>query len=269
MAQEDDPNEPVDPLALGQAAASQLGGEWQLDIIEEFPEELAPEATNEESAAEHTPAAQEAPAAPVPTPAVPDTKPRVASPTRGLLGSIRPPAASNEVPPSPEQLIEAMLFVGGHPLAAEVACAAIRGLTPERFQTAVAALNKRYRDQARPYLIEARDDGFVLSVRPAYRSLCEKLFGGPREARLSQPALDVLSVVAYRQPLSKAEADTVRGTDSGPALRQLVRLGLIAVQHRADSTGREVRYGTTPRFLQVFGLKSLDELPRLGDAQPV
>jgi segregation and condensation protein B len=162
-----------------------------------------------------------------------------------------------------------MLFVGGHPLAASVACAAIRGLTPERFQTAIDTLNKRYREQWRPYTIESRDDGFVLVIRPAYRNLRERLFGGPRETRLSQPALDVLSVVAYRQPIGKAELDAMRGTDSGAVLRQLVRLGLIAVQHRADATAREVRYGTTPRFLQVFGLASLDELPRLGDSQQV
>ena len=109
----------------------------------------------------------------------------------------------------------------------------------------------------------------VLTVRPAYKNLRERLFGGPREARLSQPALDVLSVVAYRQPVGKAEVDAIRGTDSGATLRQLVRLGLVAVQHRADSAGREVRYGTTPRFLQLFGLDSLDELPRLGDPTQV
>ena len=109
----------------------------------------------------------------------------------------------------------------------------------------------------------------MLHVRPAYRNLRERLFGGPREARLSQPALDVLSVVAYRQPVGKGEVDAIRGTDSGATLRQLVRLGLVVVQHRAEATVREVRYGTTPRFLQVFGLGSLDELPRLGSAEGV
>ena len=162
-----------------------------------------------------------------------------------------------------------MLFVGGHPLTATVASTAVRGLTAERFHEAITSLNKRYCDQRRPYTIESRDDGFVLAVRPAYRNLRERLFSGPRETRLSQPALDVLSVIAYRQPVGKVEVDAVRGTDSGPTLRQLVRLGLVTVQHRAEAAVREVRYGTTPRFLQVFGLISLDELPRLGDAQQV
>ncbi|MBM3978965.1 MAG: SMC-Scp complex subunit ScpB [Planctomycetes bacterium] len=233
-----------DPLALARVAAAQLGGEWQVDSFDEPPAES-------EEFGERSEEKEEPPeAASLPTPH-------------------SPPLTVPEVPPSPEQLIEAMLFVGGHPLATEVACSAVRGLTPERFQLAIDALNRRYREQWRPYSIEARADGFVLVARPAYRNLRERLFGGPRETRLSQPALDVLAVVAYRQPVGKAEIDAIRGTDSGPTLRQLIRLGLVAVQHRADATGREVRYGTAPRFLQVFGLDSLDELPRLGDAAQV
>jgi segregation and condensation protein B len=242
------PSEPADPLALGQAAASQLGGEWQVDAFEEVPQQESGDRDQESEAASQ--------------------EPEVRNTATGT--SLTPDAClpTPELPPSPEQLVEAMLFVGGHPLTAEVACAAIRGLTPERFQMAIDALNRRYRDQWRPYAIESRE-GFVLVVRPAYRNLRERLFGGPRETRLSQPALDVLSVIAYRQPVGKAEVDAIRGTDSGATLRQLVRLGLIAVQHRADASGREVRYGTTPRFLDVFGLASLDELPRLGDSSQV
>jgi segregation and condensation protein B len=243
-------SDPADPLALGRIAASQLGGDWQFDAF--IDEEIG---DKEQETGDGN---QQASAS-----LIPNSR----SPTPKLFPDSCLPAP--DLPPSPEQLIEAMLFVGGHPLAAEVACSAIRGLTPERFQAAIDALNKRYREQWRPYTIEARDDGFVLVVRPAYRNLRERLFGGPRETRLSQPALDVLSVVAYRQPVGKAELDAMRGTDSGAVLRQLVRLGLIAVQHRAEATGREVRYGTTPRFLQVFGLTSLDELPRLGDSQQV
>ncbi len=199
---------------------------------------------------------------------------------KGLIGSQEPGVRGQEnpalptpnsqlptpdLPPSPEQIIEAMLFVGGHPLTAAAACSAIRGLTAERFLAAVETLSRRYRHERRPYGIQPRDNGFVLAVLPAYRTLGERLFGGPRETRLSQPAVDVISVVAYRQPVGKAEVDAIRGTDSGAILRQLVRLGLVAVQHRAEAGIREVRYGTTPRFLRVFGLASLDELPRLGD----
>lgn len=219
-----------------------LSGDWQLDAEPELEPIVEPDEQGES-------ALQEIPARMADAPRLPELVP--------------------EVPPSPEQLIEAMLFVGGPPLAAETVCAAIRGLTVERFHAAIDTLTRYYRQQRRPYSIQPRDDGFVLAVLTAHRGLRERLFGGPREARLSQPALDVLSVVAYRQPVGKAEVDAARGTDSGATLRQLIRLGLIAVQHRAEAGLREVRYGTTLRFLRVFGLGSLDELPRLGDAAQV
>jgi segregation and condensation protein B len=132
----------------------------------------------------------------------------------------------------------------------------------------VDLLNRRYRAQRRPYAIEARDGGFVLALLPGYRAVRERVFGGPREARLNQSSLDVLAVIAYRQPVGKAEVDAVRGMDSGGLLRQLVRLGLVAVRQRADADGKEVLYGTTPRFLQVMNLNSPDDLPRLGDTRP-
>jgi segregation and condensation protein B len=95
----------------------------------------------------------------------------------------------------------------------------------------------------------------------------EKLYGGQREARLSTAAIDVLALVAYRQPATKAEIDSLRGADSAGLLRQLVRRGLIQVVYRADAAQREVSYGTTPRFLEWFGLQSLDDLPRTQDLQ--
>ncbi len=176
---------------------------------------------------------------------------------------------SDVVPPDPEQIIEAMLFVGGPPLTAGAACAAVRGLAPEEFLAAIEGLNRRYRSQRRPYSIRPKEEGFTLGILPAYRNLRERLFGGPKEARLSQSALDVLAIVAYQQPVSKSDLDSVRGADSGSLLRQLVRLGLVVVQHRAEAANTEVRYGTTPRFLSLFGLRSLDELPRLGDTNPL
>lgn len=226
------------PLELGQAAAARLGGEWELDA-----EVLEPDA-------------EEVP---------------VAAPELPRIIPIRPKPAdeSESPPPNPEQIIEAMLFVGGHALTAAAARSAMRGLTTERFQEAIDSLNRRYRKQGRPYTIQPRDSGYVLAILPALRHLRERLFGGPREARLTQAAIDVLSVIAYRQPVGKTEIDSIRGVDSGGVLRQLVRFGLIAVQHRAESESREVRYGTTARFLTNLGISSLEELPRLGETAQV
>jgi segregation and condensation protein B len=162
----------------------------------------------------------------------------------------------------PVQILEAALFVGGPPLAVDTFAAAVK-VPAELVHAGIDALNTRYDAQRRPYRITPREGGYVLAVRPQYRSLREKLFGGPREARLSQNALDVLALVAYQQPMSKAEIDAVRGHDSGGVLRQLVRLGLVNLRRGGDA--EPGGYSTTPRFLDLFHLTSLDDLPRLGE----
>jgi segregation and condensation protein B len=182
-------------------------------------------------------------------------------------GAANEEAASQAAPPSPARIIEALLFVGGLPLTQVRAGEIIRGLTAEQFEQALAALNHDYRRQGRPYAIHAQGQGYVLALRPRYRSVLEKLFGTTREARLSTAAVDVLALVAYRQPATKQEIDSLRGVESGAVLRQLVRRGLITVVHRADAAQREVSYGTTPRFLELFGLSSLEDLPRTQDLQ--
>jgi segregation and condensation protein B len=170
-------------------------------------------------------------------------------------------------PPPLVRIVEALLFVGGEPLSAERACAAMRGLTTEEFAKAVDQLNHEYRLQERPCFIEPQGNGYVLGLRPRFQPIREKLFGSTRQVRLSSVALDVLALVAYRQPATKAEIDSLRGVDSGSVLRQLVKRGLVTVVQRGDSIQREVAYGTTTRFLELFHLKSLDELPRTQDLQ--
>lgn len=230
----DDPS----PLELAQAAAADLGGaDWQLDAEPEPVPEPEPE-----------------PAAPEP-----------AATALAPQSFFRPPPAE-DTPPGVTPIVEAMLFTGGPPLTADRAMTAVRGLTPDAFREAVDALAKKYRNQRRPYAVRPRGDGFVLAARPEFRAVKDRLHGGPREARLSPPALDVLSLVAYRQPVPKADVDALRGADSGPHLRQLVRLGLIAAgRGGARPDGRAAGYATTPRFLDLFGLTSLDDLPRLAD----
>jgi segregation and condensation protein B len=176
-------------------------------------------------------------------------------------------AETPAAPLSPKRIIEALLFVGGAPLTAVRAADAIRGLTPAQFQEAIAELNRAYRTQGRPYSIQPRDRGYILGLRQQYRGVVDNLFGSTREARLSVAAVDVLALVAYRQPATRQEIDSLRGADSAALLRQLVRRGLIAVVHRGDAAQKEVAYGTTQRFLDLFGLKSLEDLPQTQDLQ--
>ena len=160
-----------------------------------------------------------------------------------------------------------LLFVGGIPLTAKRVSEVIRGFSPEQLTQTLDTLNAAYRRQQRPYAIVPQGDGYVLALRPNFQGVLEKVYGGQREARLSMAAIDVLALVAYRQPATKAEVDSLRGADSASLLRQLVRRGLVQVAYRADAEQREVSYGTTARFLEWFGLHSLDDLPRTQDLQ--
>jgi len=191
----------------------------------------------------------------------------VDAPTDGGVVAPPPAAAAEVVPPGPRQIVEAFLFIGGPPLTAARAGQVIRGLSEAQFLEIIADLNRDYRDQGRPYLVQPREQGHVLTLRPKYHPVREKLYGTAREARLSPAAVDVLALVAYRQPASKPEIDSLRGAESGSLLRQLVRRGLIAIANRGDADRKEVAYGTTTRFLELFGLSSLDDLPQTQDLQ--
>jgi segregation and condensation protein B len=194
---------------------------------------------------------------------VPPTEPAAGTNGSGAAAAPREPTA----PPPVHRLVEALLFVGGAPLTSERACETIRGLTADQFRQAIEALNRTYRQQGRPYRAQVQGRGYILALQSRYRPVLEKLYGGIRAARLSPQAIDVLALVAYRQPATKQEIDSLRGADSGSLLRQLVRRGLVAVVHRGDSAQREVTYGTTPRFLELFRLRSLDDLPQTQDLQ--
>src|SRR5207244_3290827 len=99
------------------------------------------------------------------------------------------------IPPSPMRILEALLFVGGSPLTAQRAGEIVRGFSAEQFTESIDTLNRAYRRQNRPYAIVAQDNGYVLKLRPKYNGMFEKLHAGPREARLSTPAIDVLALV--------------------------------------------------------------------------
>jgi segregation and condensation protein B len=169
-----------------------------------------------------------------------------------------------ESPPSPTRIVEALLFVGGWPLTPERTREIVRNLQPDQFAKIIDDLNRDYRRQGRPYVVQTSDEGCTLTLKPQFRAVKERLAGSPREARMTPHALDVLSLVAYRQPVTRADIDDLRGTDSRNQLQQLVRLGLIAVTQTAEG---EAAFSTTARFLELFGLTDLADLPRTGDLQ--
>jgi segregation and condensation protein B len=183
------------------------------------------------------------------------------------LADLPEPASEESTAPPPlPRIIEALLFVGGAPLSGERACEQIRGLTPAQFHQTIDQLNRDYRAQARPYRIQPKEQGFELTLQSRFRPVLDRLYGSMREARLSPAALDVLALVAYRQPVTRQEVENLRGVECASVLRHLVRFGLIALQRGQGQPG-DVCYTTTAKFLQMFQLRSLEDLPRTQDLQ--
>lgn len=180
-------------------------------------------------------------------------------------------AAEESCPISPRSILEAMLFVGhprNEPLTSSHVSSLMRGVRPEEVDEAVRELNEQYLADGSPYCIESVGPGYRLSIHPEFGSLRERFLGRVREARLSQQAIDVLAVVAYNQPLSREQVDKLRGKPSGSLLAQLVRRDLLKVERATDGT-RQLIYATTERFLDLFGLDSLKDLPHSQDPDRV
>src|SRR5207245_252696 len=110
--------------------------------------------------------------------------------------------------------------------------------------------------------------GFQLLTRPQFHPWLARLRQAGNEVRLSGPARETLAIVAYRQPIMRADIEAIRGVQCGEVLRQLMEKGLIRIAGRHDSLGRPVLYGTTKKFMQVFGLKSLRDLPLVNALRP-
>ena len=181
------------------------------------------------------------------------------------LAARRAAAASPEQPPAvlPRQILEACLFVGGDALTAKKLSGVLRGeFSIEYLERELDELNTLYTSEGRPYEIRLGDGGYRLTLRDDFERIRNKAYGlGPKEVRLSQEALEVLAVVAYHQPLTATAIEELGKPGSGAVLRQLLRRELIAVERQPDPP-RDVKYHTTSRFLSLFGIRSLDELPR-------
>jgi len=173
-------------------------------------------------------------------------------------------AADECCPVTPRSILEAMLFVGNHEsrgLSARQAAELMRGVEPDEIPRLVDELNERYARSGRPYAIVDEGGSYRLTLRRAFHPLRNRFYGRIREARLSQAAIDVLAIVAYGQPLSSEEVSRQRGKPSSHILAQLVRRGLLRVERRG-SPRRTAYYCTTDRFLGLFGLESLEDLPQ-------
>jgi segregation and condensation protein B len=170
-------------------------------------------------------------------------------------------AADDQCRVSPLSILEALLFVGlpgGKPLSSTLVAGLMRGVRPQEVDELAAELDRRYRADNCPYEVASRDDGWVLRLRPEFAGFGTIVERKARQVRLDAESLDVLSLVAWHQPVPRDRLVEL-GCDARPAtLRALVRRGLLALEQPADG---EAAYVTTPKFLEVFRLSSLADLP--------
>jgi segregation and condensation protein B len=161
--------------------------------------------------------------------------------------------------------LEAILLAADEPLPAR-RLAQVAGLADAALaRRLLRKLQNLYERDASAFQIEELAGGFQLLTRPEYHRWLASLRRGHSELRLTGAARETLAIVAYRQPIMRADIEGIRGVHCGETLRLLMEKGLVRIAGRDESLGRPVLYGTTKKFLQVFGLRSLKDLPRAED----
>ncbi len=158
--------------------------------------------------------------------------------------------------------VEAVLFLAKDPVNSRK-LSQLAGLTDgTQARTLIRQLNQNLDHCGRAFKVQVVAGGFQLRTRPAFDSWLSRLAQTPRAIRWSVPAMETLAVVAYRQPVLKADIEAIRGVGCGELLRQLLDRGMVRIAGRSNDLGNPYLYGTTKRFQEVFGLSSLDALPR-------
>ena len=163
---------------------------------------------------------------------------------------------------NPTQVVEAVLFASDAPLEAEEIARADESLDEDLVEEAIQELNATYSESERAFEIRELGEGYQLLTRSDFAPYLERFDTVPRPSRLSGPALETLAIIAYRQPIGRIEMEYIRGVSSAGVIRTLQDRALVEVMARGEGLGRPLLYGTTRRFLEHFGFRSLDDLPR-------
>ncbi len=160
------------------------------------------------------------------------------------------------------KLLEAALFASSRPISSEELAALDTDASPAALQGALDDLREHYNIEGHGVELMELGGGWQILTRAEYTEAIERAQLAARPQRLSAAALETLAIIAYRQPISRAEIEEIRGVMVGGVLKSLHERGLIDVVGRGEGLGRPLMYGTTPVFLEHFALRHLDELPR-------
>ena len=169
--------------------------------------------------------------------------------------------------------VEALVFAADEPITVAQIAEIYAEITQEarppakHIQAAVDQINAGYEQMGRALRIRAWAGGFRMATTDEVAPYLKVYFRHDRSRKLTRSLMETLAILSYKQPVTKPEIDYVRGVDSDYALRRLLDVGLIDVVGRSDAVGRPLLYGTTPRFLEEFGLDALDALPNLREVE--
>ena len=162
-----------------------------------------------------------------------------------------------------KRIIEAILFVSDKPITIEQVKDVLEGADGREIRRLIYELKEEYEKEERSFQVTEVAGGFQLATHSTYSPWLKKLYKNRKKNRLSRAALETLAIIAYRQPIIRAEVEAVRGVNAEGVLATLLEKGLAKITGRRETVGRPFVYGTTREFLEYFGLNSLKELPQL------
>ena len=169
----------------------------------------------------------------------------------------------NENEPNVASVLEAILFASDESLSAQRLVNIIGASSPGQVKKYIKELNEKYEANGNSFRIEEIAGGFQMLTLSIYNQWLTKLVKVRDEGKLSPAALETLAIIAYKQPVIRVDIEAIRGVGAGEMIRSLMYKGLVKIAGRAEVLGRPMLYGTTKKFLEVFGLSSLKDLPKI------
>jgi len=195
----------------------------------------------------------------------PATEPANEQPAQEQLETINEQPQPTDLPtgfePTVESVVEAVLFASDEPLT-PARLSEIVGTNVRQLRKHIDDLNEKYKANNNAFRIEQIAGGYQMLTLSEYNHWLKKLVRARDDGKLSQPALETLAIIAYKQPIIRADIEAIRGVAAGEMIRNLMYKGLVKITGRAEIVGRPMLYGTTKKFLEVFGLNTIKDLPK-------
>jgi len=170
---------------------------------------------------------------------------------------------TDDLEPTVESVVEAVLFASDEPLSAERLVHIVEAGGVRQIRKCIESLNDKYEAGNFSFRIEQIAGGYQMMTLSQYNHWLKRLLRARTDTKLSQAALETLAIIAYKQPVMRADIEAIRGVSTGEVIRGLMYKGLVRIVGRAEVLGRPMLYGTTKKFLEVFGLNTIKDLPKV------